>query len=112
MWRKLSILWAALSLLVAASVVNGVQPFQTELPVEKAAAATEDQQPQHELKGFQLLPQQHGQVSLRVLLPAMPIWSVFTDEAREIEVPRSSMPDALILVKQLLLTHIIPSLAP
>lgn len=112
MWRKLSILWAALSLLVAASVVNGVQPVQTELPVEKAAAAAEDQQPQQELKGLQLLPQQHGPVSLRVLLPAMPIWSVFADEDREIEVPRSSMPDALIEAQQLLFTHIIPSLAP
>lgn len=111
MWRKLNIGLMALSLLLAASVAEWVKPVEAQSSVEKTAQAPEDQ-PVQEVKALQYLPQQQGPVALRVLLPAMPIWSVFAGEDREQEVPRSMMPDALIDVHQLLFTHIIPSLAP
>ena len=111
MWRKLNIVWLALSLLVAASVAEWAMPTSLHASTEKATDATGDETT-HEVKALQLLPQQQGPVALRVLLPAMPIWSVFQDEDREQEVPRATLPDALIDVHQLLFTHIIPSLAP
>jgi hypothetical protein len=112
MWRKLNIVWLALSLLVAASVANWAELAPTHNALEKAANQPEEQTPKQEVKALQLLPQQQGPVALRVLLPALPIWSVFDSEDREQEVPRSTTPDALISVHQLLFTHIIPSLAP
>lgn len=111
MWRKLSIGLMALSLLLAASLVDWVKTEPAKQVTEQSSQGADDPA-QAQLKSLPLVPQQHGQVSLRVLLPAMPIWSVFDDEDREMEVPRSSMPDALIFAQQILLTHIIPSLAP
>ncbi len=111
MWRKLNIGLMALSLLLAASVAEWVKPAEAKVSVEKTAQSPEEQ-PVQEVKALQLLPQQQGPVALRVLLPAMPIWSVFAGEDREQEVPRSTIPDALIGMQQLLFTHIMPSLAP
>jgi len=112
MWRKLNIVCLALSLLVAASVANWAEPATSQHAPKKVAEQSEQQVPTQEVKALPLLPQQQGPVALRVLLPSLPIWSVFSDEDREQEVPRTNMPDALIDVHQLLFTHIIPSLAP
>jgi hypothetical protein len=111
MWRKFNIVWLALSLLVAASVAEWAAPAPVAASTEQATDTSEENTT-HEVKALQLLPQQQGPVALRVLLPAMPIWRVFEGEDREQELPRASLPDALIDLHQVLFTHIIPSLAP